>query len=102
LLWFSTYKGRSKAYTFQIQQSKSRGSRFSCASREGSGVRRAEIAFNGAPLKITIGGTEASAEAHVGREPLDNQDGIQVAGMDSWSYQLSAGEGVARINDFIW
>jgi inner membrane protein involved in colicin E2 resistance len=60
-----------------------------------------EIALNGTPLKIEVGGSEASARAHIGAQATGTiKAGYRSQGMDSWSYQLSPGEGIARINDF--
>jgi inner membrane protein involved in colicin E2 resistance len=103
LLWFSTYKVAFEGtYTFQnpTEQEQRITIQLPLPAKEAvyDGL---EIAFNGAPLKITIGGTEASAEAHVGPGATGTiKTGYRSQGMDSWSYQLSAGEGVARINDF--
>jgi inner membrane protein involved in colicin E2 resistance len=103
LLWFSTYKvGFEGSYTFQnpTEQEQRIVIQLPLPAKEAvyDGL---EIELDGKPLKIAIGGTEASAEAHVAAGATGTiKTGYRSQGMDSWSYQLSAGEGVARINDF--
>src|SRR5215813_5129212 len=60
-----------------------------------------EIALDGKPLKIVIGGTQVSAGAYIAAGAAGTiKAGYKSQGLDNWSYQLSQGEGVARINDF--
>src|SRR5438128_1484781 len=103
LLWFSTYKVAFEGtYTFQnpTEQEQRITIQLPLPAKEAvyDGL---EIELDSKPLKIAIGGTEASAEARVGARATGTiKAGYRSQGMDSWSYQLSGGEGVARINDF--
>src|SRR5579859_7728496 len=103
LLWFSTYKvAFDGTYTVQNPTGEERLIVIHLplpakeAMYDGLG-----ISFDGAPLKISVGGTEATAEAHIaGGATGTIKTGYRSQGMDSWSYQLSSGEGIARANDF--
>jgi inner membrane protein involved in colicin E2 resistance len=103
LLWFSTYKvGFDGTYTFQNPTEKEQDIVIELPLPAKQAVYDGlEIALNGAPLKIKIGGTEASAEAHIGAGATGTiKTGYRSQGLDRWTYQLSGREGVARINDF--
>ena len=103
LLWFSTYKvAFDGTYTVQNPTGEERLIVIHLplpakeAMYDGLG-----ISFDGAPLKISVGGTEATAEARIaGGATGTIKTGYRSQGMDSWSYQLSSGEGIARANDF--
>src|SRR6267154_687585 len=103
LLWFSTYKVTfDGTYTIQNPTEKEQDIVIQLPLPAKAAVYDGlEIALDGAPLKITIGGTEASAKAHIGAQASGTiKAGYRSQGLDSWSYQLSPGEGVARIKDF--
>jgi inner membrane protein involved in colicin E2 resistance len=103
LLWFSTYKvSFGGTYTFQNLTGKDQDVRIELPLPAKQAVYDGlEISLDGTPLKIAIGGTEASAEAHVAAGALGTiKTGYKSQGLDSWSYQLSQAEGVARISDF--
>ena len=103
LLWFSTYKVAFDG-TYSVQNPAAEERRIAIhlplpakeAVYDGLG-----ISFDGTPLKISIGGTEATAETQIaGRATGTIKTGYRSQGMDSWSYQLSSGDGIARVNDF--
>ena len=103
LLWFTTYKvGFGGTYKFQNPTATEQVIWIQLPLPAKQAVYDGlEISLDGAPLKITIGGTEASAEARIAAGGTGTiKAGYKSQGMDSWSYQLSQGEGVARINDF--
>jgi inner membrane protein involved in colicin E2 resistance len=103
LLWFSTYKiafdgtytfknpmGREEVFTIQLP-----------LPAKQAVYDNLEISLDGAPLTLSYGGSEVSATGRVaanGRGTLKTRYRSQ--GLDSWSYQFSNGEEVARINDF--
>jgi len=103
LLWFSTYKVVfGGTYTYQNLTGKDQNIRIELPLPAKQAVYDGlEIALDGAPLKIVIGGTQVSAGAYI---PAGATGTIKASyksqGLDTWSYQLSQGEGVARINDF--
>ena len=103
LLWFSTYKvAFGGTYTFQNLTGKDQNIRIELPLPAKQAVYDGlEIALDGSPLKIVIGGTQVSAGAYVPAGTTGTiKAGYKSQGLDTWSYQLSQGEGVARINDF--
>ena len=103
LLWFTTYKvGFAGTYTIQNPTASEQVISIQLPLPAKQAVYDGlEITLDGTPLKITIGGTEASAETRIAAGAAGTiKTGYRSQGMDSWSYQLSQGEGVARINDF--
>jgi inner membrane protein involved in colicin E2 resistance len=103
LLWFSTYKvAFGGTYTFQNSTGKDQNILIELPLPAKQAVYDGlEIALDGTPLKISIGGTEVSADAHIAAGAAGTiKTGYRSQGLDSWSYQLSSGDGVARINDF--
>ncbi|HWZ98323.1 MAG TPA: inner membrane CreD family protein [Candidatus Dormibacteraeota bacterium] len=103
LLWFSTYKvAFGGTYTFQNSTGKDQNILIELPLPAKQAVYDGlEIELDGTPLKISIGGTEVSADAHIAAGTTSTiKTGYRSQGLDSWSYQLSSGDGVARINDF--
>jgi len=103
LLWFSTYKvAFDGTYTFQNLTGKDQNIRIEVPLPAKQAVYdELEIALDGKPLKIVIGGTQVSAGAYIAAGAAGTiKAGYKSQGLDNWSYQLSQGEGVARINDF--
>jgi len=103
LLWFSTYKvAFAGTYTIQNPTANEQAISIQLPLPAKQAVYDGlEIVLDGAPLKIAIGGTEASAEGRIAAGATGTiKAGYRSQGMDNWNYQLSAGEGVARINDF--
>jgi len=103
LLWFSTYKvAFGGTYTFQNLTGKDQNIRIELPLPAKQAVYDGlEIALDGSPLKIVIGGTQVSAGAYIPAGTTGTiKAGYKSQGLDTWSYQLSQGEGVARINDF--
>ena len=103
LLWFTTYKvDFDGTYTFQNPTADEQTVNIQLPLPAKQAVYDGlAISLDGAPLKIAIGGTQVSAAGRIaGNRTATVRVGYRSQGLDSWSYALSSGEGVARVNDF--